>query len=183
MSKREENALVSEYGQPEMTVLPNGQTIITDEPTMMDLPKNTVIFNEEQTRKIMNNKPHAIGNAYVSGTNDEGWFTLPDGHMARPLREGDRGYDMLQKFNAYMSSIDNNVGKLSDNIMHGRSKQIHDVINQINSSDVVNNNKNVQQPVYNTFNISMPNITNSTCAEELLNDLQSISRKKYQINW
>ncbi len=44
LPKAEKNALVSEYGQTEMTVLPNGDTIITDEPTMMDLPKDTVIF-------------------------------------------------------------------------------------------------------------------------------------------
>ncbi len=63
LSKDEKNALVSEYGQTEMTVLPDGNTIITDEPTMMDLPKDTVIFNEEQTKKILDNKIDASGNA------------------------------------------------------------------------------------------------------------------------
>ena len=58
LPKAEKNALVSEFGQTEMTVLPNGKTIITDEPTMMDLPKDTVIFNEEQTKQIINNKSH-----------------------------------------------------------------------------------------------------------------------------
>ena len=68
LPKAEKNALVSEFGQTEMTVLPNGKTIITDEPTMMDLPKDTVIFNEEQTKQIINNKPQVTNGTYVSKT-------------------------------------------------------------------------------------------------------------------
>lgn len=64
----EKNALVSEYGQTEMTVLPDGKTIITDTPTMMDLPKDTVIYNEEETKKIMDNKIDVSGNAHADGT-------------------------------------------------------------------------------------------------------------------
>ena len=43
LSNDEKNALVSEYGQTEMTALPDGTTIITDKPTIMDLPKGTVL--------------------------------------------------------------------------------------------------------------------------------------------
>ena len=98
LPKAEKNALVSEYGQTEMTVLPNGDTIITDEPTLMDLPKDTVIYNEEQTKRIMDNKVDASGKAHADGTDDEGWWIGADGHRYRPLHEGDEGWDLMQKF-------------------------------------------------------------------------------------
>ncbi len=88
LPKAEKNALVSEYGQTEMTVLPNGDTIITDEPTMMDLPKDTVIFNEEQTKKIMDNKVHVDGGANTSSNGDvvqpNGDILKPDGTVIKP---------------------------------------------------------------------------------------------------
>ena len=43
----EKNALRSEYGQPELTVYPNGKAELTTEPTMSDLPKDTVIYNHK----------------------------------------------------------------------------------------------------------------------------------------
>lgn len=49
-------ALRSEYGQPELTVYPDGTAELTTEPVLGSLPKGTVIFNEEQTKHIMNNK-------------------------------------------------------------------------------------------------------------------------------
>ena len=62
---------------------------------------------------------------------------------------------------------------------------MHEEVNRFvnNSSSVVNNNRNVQQPVNNTFNITMPNVTNATSAERLMNDLQSLGRKKFQVDW
>ena len=161
----EKNAVRSEYGQPELTVYPDGSAELTTSPVMSDLPKGTVIYNEQQTKKILNSKPQAIGNAYAGGTDDEGWITLPDGQMARPLREGDKTYDMFQKFNAYMSSIDNNVEKLSDNIMQEQSKQIHDVINQINNSNVTNSNR--PSVTIGNIHVTCPGVTEQQVAEKL----------------
>ena len=64
----EKNALRSEYGQPELTVYPDGTTELTTKPIMSDLPKDTVIFNEEQTRRIMNGKGTILGKAFANGT-------------------------------------------------------------------------------------------------------------------
>lgn len=51
----------------------------------------------------------------------------------------------------------------------------------IESASVVNNV--TQQPINQTFNITMPNVTDSTSANVLMRDLQSISTKKLQYNW
>lgn len=90
------NALRSEYGQPELTVYPNGKTELTTEPTMSTLPKGTVIFNEEQTNRIMNNKGKLIGNAFADGTGD-GTIVTKDGQVLSPLQPGDMMYELIQK--------------------------------------------------------------------------------------
>lgn len=206
LPKAEKNALVSEYGQTEMTVLPNGRTIITDEPTMMDLPKDTVIFNEEQTKKIMDNKVHVDGGANTASNGDvvqpngdtlkpdgtvikpngvaiqsDGTIITPEGKVYEPLRPGDRMYDMLQKFNAYFNSIDQNVEKLTPNSFYDHQKQMEQMANQVtNYNNVVNNTKNVQPVVNQNISVTLPNVNDSTCATELLRDLQSISLKSQQ---
>lgn len=55
----EKNALRSEYGQPELTVYPNGKAELTTSPIMSDLPKGTVIYNEKQTMDILDGKSGA----------------------------------------------------------------------------------------------------------------------------
>ena len=183
LPKAEKNALVSEYGQTEMTVLPDGKTIVTDTPTLMDLPKDTVIYNEEETKKIMDNKVDVSGDAHANGTND-GVTILEDGTVLHPLQPGDPMYDMKQKFDAYLKSIDGNLEKIVPNSFYERNRQMNKLADQISyANNVVNNNKNVQQPINQTFNITMPNITDSTTATSLMNDLQSLATKKYQVKW
>lgn len=166
LPKAEKNALVSEYGQEEMTILPNGKTIITDQPTMMDLPKGTVIFNEEQTKKIIDNKVDLSGNAHADGTDDSIWTTLSDGTKVRPLQPGDKMYDLVQKFDAYFKSIDGNLDKLVPNSFYEYNRQMNDVVNQITNSSIVNNNRNAQ-PVVNHINVTCPGVTSQQVAEQL----------------
>lgn len=170
----EKNALRSEYGQPELTVYPNGTTELTTSPVMSDLPKGTVIYNEEQTKKIMDNKVSAKGNAHADGTNDEGWFTTPDGMRLRPLQPGDEMYDMIQKFDTYMKSIDNNIEKLAPNTMYEQNRQMHDIVNQINNSNVVNNN----QPAFTInggINVTCPGVN----SKEVMSQVSTALEKEF----
>ena len=91
LPKDEGNALVSEYGQAEMTVLPDGNTIITDTPAMMGLPEDTAIFNEGQTKKILDDKIDAKGmkrhpNGVVQYA--DGSVKRPDGSVLAPVSLG-----------------------------------------------------------------------------------------------
>jgi len=206
LPKAEKNALVSEYGQTEMTVLPNGDTIITDEPTMMDLPKDKVIFNEVQTKKIMDNKVHVDGGANTSSNGDvvqpngdilkpdgtvikpngvaiqsDGTIITPEGKVYEPLRPGDRMYDMLQKFQNYFSGLESRGETMYNSALVDHQKQMEQMVNQItNNNSVVNNTKNVQPVVNQNISVTLPNVNDSTCAQELLRDLQSISLKSHQ---
>ncbi len=154
----EKNALRSEYGQPELTVYPNGTTELTTSPVMSDLPKGTVIYNEEETKKIMDNKSNPVGNAHADGTDDTIWTTLADGTKVRPLQPGDKMYDLQQKFEAYFKSIDGNLEKLVPNSLYEQNREWNKIADQITyANSVVNNNRNVQQPV--TIQIGDINLT------------------------
>lgn len=165
----EKNALRSEYGQPELTVYPNGMTELTTSPVMSDLPKGTVIYNEEETKKIMDNKSNSVGNAHANGTDDGIWTTLADGTRVRELQPGDRMYDMMQKFDAYFNSMDGNIEKLVPNSVYEHQRQMEDMAKQINYvSSVVNNNRNVQQPIIQGgINITCPGVTSKEVAQQV----------------
>ena len=153
------------------------------------MPKDTVIYNEEQTKKIMDNKVDAkVVKSYANGTVEysDGTIITPDGNVLRPLREGDRGWELMKAFEPLVAKIQKGE-EIFSNAMFEHQKQMEkwtkEITNNTAISNITNNNKNIQQPVNNIFNITMPNVTNSTSAEELMNDLQSISRKKYQVDW
>lgn len=130
----EKNALRSEYGQPELTVYPNGDVEYTDTPTMSDLPRNTIIFNEEQTKRIMNNKGTVLGNAYADGNVVLKKVEIPS--YLRPLQEGDKGYELTQKFLAYqdklasqiippVTAIERNMEMLTKNISNVNTNTVN----------------------------------------------------------
>ena len=163
----EKNALRSEYGQPELTVYPNGTTELTTSPVMSDLPKGTVIYNEEETKKIMDNKSNPVGNAHAEGTDDTIWTTLADGSKVRPLQPGDKMWDLYHAFDAYLKSIDGNLEKLVPNSFYEHQRQMEDMAKQINYvSSVTNNNRNTQ-PVVNHINVTCPGVTSQQVAEQL----------------
>ncbi len=170
LPKAEKNALVSEYGQTEMTVLPNGKAIITDEPTMIDLPKDTVIFNEEQTKKIMDNKINAqVVKSYANGTVEysDGTVVTPDGVKLRPIQPGDRAYELQKAFEPLLKKIDGNLDYLTGNVMAEHSRQMEKMINQLSTTNVVTNTKNVRPVINGGINITCPGITSQEVAKQV----------------
>ena len=177
----EKNALRSEYGQPELTVYPNGTTELTTSPVMSDLPKGTVIYNEEETKKIMDSKSNPVGNAHVDGTDDSIWTTLADGTKVRPLQPGDKMYDMVQKFDAYFKSIDGNLEKLVPNSFYEQNREWNKLADQITyANSVVNNNKNQPVTVNQNVTLNCPNLTNNSGVEYVQKQLGHLSLKAYQ---
>lgn len=134
LAHAEKNALRSEYGQPELTVYPDGTTELTTEPTMSDLPRNTVIFNEEQTKRIMNNEGTVIGNAHADGNAVLQKASTPS--YLRPIQEGDKGYELIKAARVYqdmlktnimlpVNSIDKNVEMMTRNISNVSTNNVN----------------------------------------------------------
>ena len=125
----------------------------------VNLQKGDLVFNHLQTKELLSKgnivgrgRALASGTALANGTSnnadDSIWTTLADGTKVRPLQPGDKMYDMVQKFDAYFKSIDGNLEKLVPNSIYEHQRQMEDMAKQINYvSSVVNNNRNVQQPV------------------------------------
>lgn len=68
---REHNALVSEFG-PEIAVYPNGTYKLFKEPSIVDLPQGTAIFNTKQTLDILKGKKHiSLGSSHFEGYSPE----------------------------------------------------------------------------------------------------------------
>lgn len=157
LKQDEKNALRSEYGQPELTVYPNGTTELTTSPVMSDLPKGTVIYNEEQTKKIMDNKSNPVGNAHAGGTDDSIWTTLADGTKVRPLQPGDDSYWMVEVGEKFIQKLKDSGEEFISNAVFEGQKQLDTLAQNIQNVNNITNNRNVQPVVHQQFNITMPN--------------------------
>ena len=197
LPKDEKNALVSEYGQTEMTVLPNGDTIITDEPTMMDLPKDTVIFNEEQTKRIMDNKIDAkMVKKYPNGViqYSDGTVIRPNGDVLIPVSQEEFIQSLREK-----SLIQNNrisadeippempLWERMEKCAEAMGRTMEDMLNSLNSialnikketgmgrylesiSNVNNVTNNNSKPSVNIgdIHVTCPGVTSQQVAEQL----------------
>lgn len=164
----EKNALRSEYGQPELTVYPNGTTELTTSPVMSDLPKGTVIYNEEQTKKIMDNESNPVGNAHANGTDDE-WITLENGERIHPIpiQPGDKIYEYMKKWEAYMEKTGNNVDTITNSGLFRHDREMDEVVKQINNINTITNNRNMQPVIHGGINITCPGITSQEVARQV----------------
>lgn len=168
--KKGGTTLVGELGQ-ELIVFPNGRfkTVGDNGAEFVDIPANSIVFNHLQTKELLSKgnivgrgRALASGTALANGTSNKSddsiWTTLADGTRVRELQPGDRMYDMMQKFDAYLKSMDGNLEKLVPNSVYEHQRQMADMAKQINYvSNVVNNNRNVQQPV--TIQVGDINLT------------------------
>lgn len=137
---------------------------------MFPIKKGDIVFNHQQSEELLKNGHiSGRGKAYADGTVGGGKYLMSDGRISRPLQPGDRMYDMLQKFNAYFNSIDQNVEKLTPNSFYDHQKQMEQIANQItNYNNVVNNNKNVQPSVnVGDIHITCPGVTSYEVMREV----------------
>ena len=159
-TKAENNAVVSEYGQTEMTVFPNGRTVITDSPTAMKMPKGTVVYNEEQTDMILKNKGTVTSNAYVNGTSSRN--ISEGGTVLRRVPYDDPAYDIDRKFEAYMGKTGSNVDIITRSGLIRYDNDMGEVVKNVtNVSNVTNNNRNMQ-PVINIGDITVQGVQDVT---------------------
>ena len=186
VQSNEDHALVGEVGYE--IVVRDGKffTVGDAGPEMFPIKRGDIVFNHEQSVELLKNgHTSGRGKAYADGTVGGGKVLTKDGDILLPLQPGDRMYDLYHAFDAYLKSIDGNLEKLVPNSFYEQNREWNKLADQITyANSVVNNNRNVQQPVvHQQFNITMPNVTDSTTATSLMNDLQSIATKKLQIDW
>ena len=112
------------------------------------------------SREESENQPS--GTAMISGT-----AAASGDSVLTPLQPGDEMYGMMQKWNAYMDSINGNIEKLIPYSVNDHNRQMSEAARRIsNVSNVFNNNRNVQ-PVVNHINVTCPGVTEQQVAERL----------------
>ncbi|MDE6687687.1 MAG: hypothetical protein K2K17_10270 [Lachnospiraceae bacterium] len=187
VQSNEKNALVGEIGRE--LIVRGGRffTVGNYGAEMFNIKKGDIVFNHEQTEALLKNGHiSGRGKAYADGTVGGGRFLTGDGRILRPLQEGDRGFDLLQKFQPLVDRIIKGEEGLITNAVFDSQKQFEQMLKTVMNNTAINNisnSRNSQPVVHQQFNITMPNVTNSTSAETLMNDLQSLSTKKFQMDW
>ena len=154
----EKYALRSEYGQPELTVYPNGKAELTTEPTLGELPKGTVIFNEEQTKRIMDNEGEELGNAYAEKT-----IVTKDGLVLSPITPDHEIYWMQKKFDTYFKEN-------KDAFLHPASAMFQAAESIDRMAETINNNNSfTKQNVVNIGDIHLHEVQDAhSLSRELL---------------
>lgn len=143
---------------------------------------------------------HADGTGTTDGNRDSGFISLMEYIQTLRERSGNHSkqgvdeqinpngkvYEKLEKTSAEIEQTLEDM-KAPTHIVAENMKRFMGINtnggNTNNVSSIVNNNKNVQQPIHNEIHVTLPNVTNATSAESLLRDLQSLNTKKYQVNW
>ncbi|MCI8381028.1 MAG: hypothetical protein HFI07_04450, partial [Lachnospiraceae bacterium] len=117
-------------------------------------------------------------------------ITLENGTVLTPLQPGGRGYDLLLKTKPLTDKIMRGEMDIISNAVFEGQRQMEQWAKTINYSNIINhvannvtNNRNMQPVVHQEIHVTLPNVNNYTAAETLLRDLQSLSTKKYQVDW
>ena len=185
VQSNEKHALVGEIGRE--LIVRNGKyfTVGDNGAEMFKIQKGDIVFNHEQTEALLKNGHiSGHGKAYADGTVGGGKVITADGTILYPLQPGDRAWEVQKAFEPFINKIISGEMELVNTAMFEHQKQMEEMAKQISYvSSITNNNRNVQQPIHNEIHVTLPNVTNATSAESLLRDLESIGRKKYQVNW
>lgn len=169
LPKAEKNALRSEYGQPELTVYPDGATELTTQPTISDLPRGTVVFNEAQTKEIFQNKPDTIGSvssADTAGQSLSGKLTLPPPQRPGFLVQQELQEECLAKTGSLMDKILSPLNMLSRSM-----KEMSGLTGNINH---VSHNGQNQSVNVGGITITCPGVTSQEVARQVGTELNHI---------
>jgi len=139
---------------------------------MSDLPKGTIIFNEDQTKQILNGKPYMKGrinehgvakfeNNVVVRPNGDVLHPLPDNH---PIIQAQKKFEDMMK----MGGMEAVTKPVTDSIMREHNKEIDKIISQLNAGSVINNNKNVQPNInVGDIHVTCPGVTSQEVMRHL----------------
>lgn len=168
LSHDEKNAIRSEYNQKELTIFPDGHYELTNTPTISDLPKGTVIYDEKDTNKILNGNKSISGKTYVNGTN-----SLPSNLVPLEIADPEK-FKMLNRLqNATFSPF-----SVIEKAFEMQTKQIEATVKQAIKVSLQNNTppSNVDMSV----NITCPNVTNDSGIHYIEKELGNLTLKGLQ---
>ena len=143
---------------------------------MFNIKPGDIVFNAEQSAALLKyGKISGRGKAYADGTVGD---PFASGKL-RPLQPGDRAYELDRIVKEHMSKTGQDIHSMLSPI-NTIQRDMEQMVQSLNTVNNINNSNNRMQNVVNEFHITMPNVTDSTAATELIKDLQALATKKMQ---
>ena len=173
----EKKALVGELGRELIVRQGKFFTVGNNGAEMTDIKKGDIVFNHEQTEELLKNGHiSGHGKAYADGTVGGGKFLSSDGHILRPLQEGDRGWDLMQKFQPLVDKMLKGETDIISNAVFDHQKHMEKIVNQLTTTNVVTNNTKNIQPSVNVgdIHITCPGVTSEEVAKQLSRELNRV---------
>ena len=163
----EKKALLGEVGYE--IIVRNGRffTVGDNGPEMFPIKRGDIVFNHTQSVELLKNgHTSGQGKAYADGTVGGGKVLMPGGRIFEPYdpdKDNSSFSKLYKAWTAYYGDIDKNVDEINKTlskhlaIEHSQkmNKEVTEFVNS--TSSVVNNTRNVQQPV--TIQIGDINLT------------------------
>ena len=179
-------SLVGELGQELWVHSADGtfETVGDNGPEWIKTAKGDLIFNHLQTKELLD-KGNIVktGIAYANGTAQysDGTTIMPDGSTLRPLQPGDKGWDLLQKFQPLVDKILSGEETIVSNAMYEGQRQFEKWTNEITNNTAINNvvNNRNMQPIVNHINVTCPGVTEQQVAERLGNVIGQELNKQF----
>lgn len=131
LKSSESNALVGEIA-PELVVdTEHGTTQLFDKPTMVDLPKGAIVYNGDQTKKILQDKQSLVGGKSFANGNAK-----PNPIIDNLLKQSERLRSIIaeQTFNPLVDSMKHKFNEMTTSLMNNISTTNNDNSTTISSN-------------------------------------------------
>ncbi len=161
----EKNALLSEYSQPEMAVFPDGRHKLYTKPTLADLPKGTVIYNEGQTEKLLREKERISGSAPAAKI--QPGKAAPDEPKSFPIEPGDRAWELVRKAKDFLAIWPPDSAQPISSAVFEHQRQMETLTNRIDHISNIQNNMSRPGITIGDINITCPGVTSQEVARQI----------------
>ena len=164
----EKKSLVGEKGYEIVVRKGRFFTVGNNGAEMFDIKRGDIVFNHEQSKNLLKDGHiSGRGKAYADGTVGGGRILTPDGHILRPLQEGDRGWDLMQKFQPLVDKMLKGEADIMSNAMIDHQKQIEQMVRDITTTNIATNTNNKPSVAIGDIHVTCPGVTEQQVAEKL----------------
>ncbi|MBD5463231.1 MAG: phage tail tape measure protein [Lachnospiraceae bacterium] len=164
----EKKSLVGEKGYEIVVRKGRFFTVGNNGAEMFDIKRGDIVFNHEQSKNLLKyGHISGRGKAYADGTVGGGRILTPDGHILRPLLEGDRGWDLMQKFQPLVDKMLKGEADIMSNAMIDHQKQIEQMVRDITTTNIAANTNNKPSVAIGDIHVTCPGVTEQQVAEKL----------------
>ena len=140
------------------------------------LKEGEAVATQTQIRNLAEGLRHTEGKAPADqAALTEETIITRDGLILTPIQPGDEMYELMQKYNTYLESIDGNLEKMLPPAVYEQGKQMADAVSRAANSSVVNN-QNMQPVSIGDIHITCPGITSQEVARQVGDQLNQMFR-------